>query len=101
MICSPVSSSTYGAVKMCIRDRIYKTHFFLRAELFHTVVDKVLQYRCIIGTDCHDQMCIRDSTGLFPEQAVNWDWFSDKIRSAKRPVKVLNLNGFSWNVREP
>ena len=27
-------------------------------------------------------------TGLFPEQAVNWDWFSDKIRSAKRPVKV-------------
>ena len=22
-------------------------------------------------------------TGLFPEQAVNWDWFSDKIRSAK------------------
>ena len=26
-------------------------------------------------------------TGLFPEQAVNWDWFSDKIRSAKRPVK--------------
>ena len=30
-------------------------------------------------------------TGLFPEQAVNWDWFSDKIRNAGRPVKVLNL----------
>ena len=30
-------------------------------------------------------------TGLFPEQAVNWDWFSEKIRNAGRPVKVLNL----------
>ena len=30
-------------------------------------------------------------TGLFPEQAVNWDWFSDKIRKANRPVKVLNV----------
>ena len=24
-------------------------------------------------------------TGLFPEQAVNWDWFGDKIRKAGRP----------------
>ncbi len=30
-------------------------------------------------------------TGLFPEQAVNWDWFSELIRNANRPVKVLNL----------
>lgn len=30
-------------------------------------------------------------TGLFPEQAVNWDWFSEKIRRAGRPIKVLNL----------
>ena len=28
-------------------------------------------------------------TGLFPEQAANWDWFGDKIRNAGRPVKVL------------
>ena len=34
-------------------------------------------------------------TGIFPEQAVNWDWFSDKIRSAKRPVKVLNLFAYT------
>ena len=26
-------------------------------------------------------------TGLFPEQATNWDWFGDKIRKAGRPVK--------------
>ena len=30
-------------------------------------------------------------TGLFPEQAVNWDFMADKIRRAGRPVKVLNL----------
>ena len=30
-------------------------------------------------------------TGLFPEQAANWDWFSDLIRKAGRPIKVLNL----------
>lgn len=34
-------------------------------------------------------------TGLFPEQAVNWDWFGDKIRKAKRPVKVLNLFAYT------
>lgn len=34
-------------------------------------------------------------TGLFPEQAVNWDWFSEKIRQAGRPVKVLNLFAYT------
>lgn len=34
-------------------------------------------------------------TGLFPEQAANWDWFSEKIRSARRPVKVLNLFAYT------
>ncbi len=34
-------------------------------------------------------------TGLFPEQAVNWDWFSDLIRRAGRPVKVLNLFAYT------
>ena len=34
-------------------------------------------------------------TGLFPEQAVNWDWFSDKIKKAGRPVKVLNLFAYT------
>jgi 23S rRNA (cytosine1962-C5)-methyltransferase len=39
-------------------------------------------------------------TGLFPEQAVNWDWFSGLIRNAKaehqnRPVKVLNLFAYT------
>lgn len=34
-------------------------------------------------------------TGLFPEQAVNWDWFSDLIALAGRPVKVLNLFAYT------
>ena len=34
-------------------------------------------------------------TGLFPEQAVNWDWMIEKIRSAKRPIKVLNLFAYT------
>lgn len=34
-------------------------------------------------------------TGLFPEQAVNWDWFGKKIMSANRPVKVLNLFAYT------
>lgn len=34
-------------------------------------------------------------TGLFPEQAVNWDWFGNKIRNAGRPVKVLNLFAYT------
>lgn len=35
-------------------------------------------------------------TGLFPEQAVNWDWFSDRIRAAKgRQIKVLNLFAYT------
>ncbi len=34
-------------------------------------------------------------TGLFPEQAANWDWFSDLIRRANRPIKVLNLFAYT------
>ena len=40
-------------------------------------------------------------TGLFPEQAVNWDWFSALIkeevsrRGGKEPVKVLNLFAYT------
>jgi len=34
-------------------------------------------------------------TGLFPEQATNWDWFSSLINRANRPVKVLNLFAYT------
>lgn len=34
-------------------------------------------------------------TGLFPEQAANWDWFGDLIARSGRPVKVLNLFAYT------
>ena len=34
-------------------------------------------------------------TGIFPEQAVNWDWMIEKIRNAKRDIKVLNLFAYT------
>lgn len=34
-------------------------------------------------------------TGLFPEQAVNWDWMINKIKAANRPIRVLNLFAYT------
>lgn len=34
-------------------------------------------------------------TGIFPEQAANWDWAMEKIRTAGRPIRVLNLFAYT------
>lgn len=34
-------------------------------------------------------------TGLFPEQAVNWDWMVRTIQGAGRPINVLNLFAYT------
>ena len=34
-------------------------------------------------------------TGLFPEQAVNWDYCTELIQNATRPIKVLNLFAYT------
>ena len=34
-------------------------------------------------------------TGLFPEQAVNWDWISDLIKGSGRRINVLNLFAYT------
>lgn len=34
-------------------------------------------------------------TGLFPEQAANWDFMMDKIKSANRDIRVLNLFAYT------
>ncbi|HML48205.1 MAG TPA: class I SAM-dependent methyltransferase [Clostridia bacterium] len=34
-------------------------------------------------------------TGLFPEQAANWDWMAERIRQADRPIRVLNLFAYT------
>ena len=52
------------------------------------------------------QICYRDltftvrptgfkHTGLFPEQAVNWDWMTEQIQNAGRPIRVLNLFAYT------
>lgn len=33
--------------------------------------------------------------GLFPEQAVNWDWLGERIKGRKAPVRLLNLFGYT------
>lgn len=34
-------------------------------------------------------------TGVFPEQAINWEYAMNKIESANRPISVLNLFGYT------
>ncbi len=34
-------------------------------------------------------------TGLFPEHRPSWQWMAEKIATAKRPIKVLNLFGYT------
>ena len=34
-------------------------------------------------------------TGLFPEQAANWDWLQQQVRNSSRPLKALNLFGYT------
>jgi 23S rRNA (cytosine1962-C5)-methyltransferase len=33
--------------------------------------------------------------GVFPEQAVQWDWVSQEIQESRRPLNVLNLFGYT------
>ena len=43
------------------------------------------------------QLSISNSrhVGVFPEQATQWDWIMQKIEQAKRPIRVLNLFGYT------
>jgi len=47
------------------------------------------------GFSFHVSMMNFKHTGLFPEQAVNWDYIIDKIRSAGREISVLNLFAYT------
>jgi 23S rRNA (cytosine1962-C5)-methyltransferase len=33
--------------------------------------------------------------GVFPEQSAHWDWIEEQIKKAKRPLRVLNLFGYT------
>ena len=34
-------------------------------------------------------------TGVFPEQAVNWEWMTEKIKNAGRPINAINLFAYT------
>lgn len=66
-------------------------------ECFHLPKEWKIHYRDLTF---HLQPFSFKHTGLFPEQAVNWDWFSSIIKEAKqknpsREIKVLNLFAYT------
>ena len=34
-------------------------------------------------------------TGIFPEQAAQWDWIKERIETGKKPANILNLFGYT------
>lgn len=61
-------------------------------EFFNLPKEWNIQYKDL---SFHLQPFSFKHTGLFPEQAANWDWFSNKIKQANRPIKVLNLFAYT------
>lgn len=61
-------------------------------EFFHLPQQWSIQYRELTF---HLKPFHFKHTGLFPEQAVNWDWITEKIRGAGREIKVLNLFAYT------
>lgn len=61
-------------------------------EFFHLPEEWSISYRELTF---HLKPFSFKHTGLFPEQAANWDWCRDLIKSAGRPVKVLNLFAYT------
>jgi len=61
-------------------------------NLKDTPSDWKIKYKNL--TFCIKQMGFKH-TGLFPEQAINWDYMIKKIKEADRPIKVLNLFAYT------
>jgi 23S rRNA (cytosine1962-C5)-methyltransferase len=61
---------------------------------FHQPVNPswVMQYKDL---RFQSQVTTSRHLGVFPEQAANWDWIEARIRSGGRPVRVLNLFGYT------
>ncbi|WP_418936463.1 class I SAM-dependent methyltransferase [Neorhizobium galegae] len=49
----------------------------------------------LLGTDFLGRFTSFRHVGVFPEQIVHWEWMKNRIEEAKRPVKVLNLFGYT------
>ena len=61
-------------------------------EFFHLPQEWSIQYK---NLTFHLKPFSFKHTGLFPEQAANWDWFAALIRGSGKPVKVLNLFAYT------
>ena len=61
--------------------------FFKKLDDYWTISYKDLTFKVCPTNFKH--------TGLFPEQATNWDYMMDKIKNANRPIKVLNLFSYT------
>ena len=61
-------------------------------ESFHLPDEWSIHYK---GLQFHLKPFTFKHTGLFPEQAVNWEWISQKIKQARRPLRVLNLFAYT------
>jgi 23S rRNA (cytosine1962-C5)-methyltransferase len=49
----------------------------------------------LMDVDFHGRFTAFRHVGVFPEQMAHWHWLREKIEAAKRPLKVLNLFGYT------
>jgi 23S rRNA (cytosine1962-C5)-methyltransferase len=47
------------------------------------------------GLKCEIRLAKSRHIGVFPEQASQWDWIEEQIESAGRPLRVINLFGYT------
>mgnify|MGYP002401610034 CR=1 FL=1 len=49
----------------------------------------------LLGVDFLGRLTSFRHVGVFPEQIAHWQWAAERIETAKRPVRVLNLFGYT------
>jgi len=49
----------------------------------------------LLDVGFHGRLTSFRHVGVFPEQIAHWRWMADRITEAKRPLKVLNLFGYT------
>jgi 23S rRNA (cytosine1962-C5)-methyltransferase len=49
----------------------------------------------LLGIDFHGRFTAFRHVGVFPEQIAHWSWMKQKVEAADRPLKVLNLFGYT------
>ncbi|MGF6173000.1 class I SAM-dependent methyltransferase [Ensifer sp. 4252] len=49
----------------------------------------------LLGTDFHGRFTSFRHVGVFPEQLAHWSWVKDQVQASRRPLKVLNLFGYT------